>query len=78
MRKIVRFTGVCCANCAAKLERALEKIDGINSRISELKSEIEQLDSVQFKTTQQEVRLSNLGAETNSSCNPTKLALSVL
>lgn len=30
MRKIVRFTGVCCANCAAKLERALEKIDGIN------------------------------------------------
>ena len=31
MRKIVRFTGVCCANCAARLERALEKIDGINS-----------------------------------------------
>ena len=31
MRKIVRFTGVCCANCAAKLERALAKIDGINS-----------------------------------------------
>lgn len=31
MRKIVRFTGLCCANCAAKLERALEKIDGINS-----------------------------------------------
>lgn len=31
MRKIVRFSGVCCANCAAKLERALEKIDGINS-----------------------------------------------
>ena len=31
MRKIVRFPGVCCANCAAKLERALEKIDGINS-----------------------------------------------
>ena len=31
MRKIVRFTGVCCANCAAKLERSLEKIDGINS-----------------------------------------------
>ena len=31
MRKIVRFTGVCCANCAAKLERALEKIDGINN-----------------------------------------------
>ena len=31
MRKIVRFTGICCANCAARLERALEKIDGINS-----------------------------------------------
>ena len=31
MRKIVRFTGVCCANCAAKLERALAKIDGVNS-----------------------------------------------
>lgn len=31
MRKIVRFSGVCCANCAAKLERALEKIDGINT-----------------------------------------------
>ena len=31
MRKIVRFTGICCANCAQKLERALEKIDGVNS-----------------------------------------------
>ena len=29
MRKIVRFTGICCANCAAKLERALERIDGV-------------------------------------------------
>ena len=32
MRKIVRFTGVCCANCAARLERALEKIDGIDEK----------------------------------------------
>ena len=31
MRKIVRFTGICCANCAAKLERALERIDGVIS-----------------------------------------------
>ena len=31
MRKIVRFTGICCGNCAQKLERALEKIEGINS-----------------------------------------------
>ena len=31
MKKIIRFSGLCCANCAAKLEVALNKIDGVNS-----------------------------------------------
>lgn len=31
MKKIVRFSGLCCANCAVKLETALNKIDGVNS-----------------------------------------------
>lgn len=30
MKKIVRIENLDCANCAAKLERALAKIDGIN------------------------------------------------
>ena len=31
MKKVVRFSGLCCANCAAKLEVALNKIDGVTS-----------------------------------------------
>ena len=31
MKKVVRFSGLCCANCAAKLEAALNKIDGVTS-----------------------------------------------
>ena len=31
MKKIIRISGLCCANCAAKLEVALNKIDGVNS-----------------------------------------------
>ena len=31
MRKIVRFTGICCANCAAKMERNILKIKGVIS-----------------------------------------------
>lgn len=31
MKKIVRFSGLCCAGCAAKLEAALNKIDGVTS-----------------------------------------------
>ncbi len=30
MRKIVRFQGIDCANCAAKLEKSLSKIKGVN------------------------------------------------
>ena len=33
MKKIVRVEGLCCANCAAKLESQLNKIDGVNSAI---------------------------------------------
>ena len=25
------MSGLCCANCAAKLEKSLQKIDGVNS-----------------------------------------------
>lgn len=30
MKKVIRVTNLDCANCAAKLERALGKIDGIS------------------------------------------------
>lgn len=29
MRKTYRLTNLCCANCAAKIERGIQKIDGI-------------------------------------------------
>ena len=31
MKKIVRFSGLCCANCAVKLEGVLNKIEGVKS-----------------------------------------------
>ena len=31
MRKIAKVSGLCCAICAAKLEKSLQKIDGVNS-----------------------------------------------
>lgn len=31
MKKIVKIENLDCANCAAKLERALNKIDGVNA-----------------------------------------------
>ena len=30
MTKTYRLTGLCCANCAARMERLIEKIDTIN------------------------------------------------
>lgn len=29
MRKVFRLNGLCCANCAAKIERRIQKIKGI-------------------------------------------------
>ena len=34
MEKIIRFKGLCCANCAAKLEKKLNKIKGVKATIS--------------------------------------------
>lgn len=34
MTKIVRFKGLCCANCAEKLERQINKIKGVKATIS--------------------------------------------
>lgn len=31
MTKMIRFSGIDCANCCAKLEGKLKKIDGINN-----------------------------------------------
>ncbi len=31
MKKILKLTGLDCANCAAQLENEIQKIDGINS-----------------------------------------------
>ena len=32
--KMIRFKGICCANCASKIERKLNKIKGVNANIS--------------------------------------------
>ena len=34
MTKILRFKGLCCANCAAKLEKQLNKIKGVQATMS--------------------------------------------
>lgn len=34
MEKIIRFKGLCCANCANKLEKKLNKIKGVEANIS--------------------------------------------
>ena len=34
MEKIVRFNGLCCAHCASKLEKKLNKIKGLEATIS--------------------------------------------
>ena len=33
MQKILKVNGLDCANCAAKLEKNINKIDGVNSAI---------------------------------------------
>ncbi len=34
MTKIIRFKGIDCANCAAKLEKKLNKIKGLQATVS--------------------------------------------
>jgi len=34
MTKIIRFKGLCCANCAAKLEKQINKIKGVKATMS--------------------------------------------
>lgn len=29
MKKVFRLENLCCANCAAKIERSIEKLDGV-------------------------------------------------
>lgn len=29
MRKIIKLEGLCCANCAAKIEEGVKKVDGV-------------------------------------------------
>ncbi|RGY96472.1 heavy-metal-associated domain-containing protein [Clostridium sp. AM58-1XD] len=31
MKKIVKLDGLCCGNCAAKIEEGIKKIDGVTS-----------------------------------------------
>ena len=40
MEKIIRFRGLCCANCAAKIEKKLNKIKGVNATMSYVASKI--------------------------------------
>ena len=34
MTKIIRFKGLCCANCAVKLEKQINKIKGVKATMS--------------------------------------------
>lgn len=34
MTKIIRFKGLCCANCAQKVEKQLNKIKGVKATMS--------------------------------------------
>ena len=34
MKKVIRFKGLCCANCAQKLETKLNKIKGVQAIMS--------------------------------------------
>ena len=40
MEKIIRFRGLCCANCAAKIEKKINKIKGVNATMSYVASKI--------------------------------------
>lgn len=31
MRKIIKLEGLCCANCASKIETEVQKLEGVNS-----------------------------------------------
>ena len=31
MKKIIKLEGLCCANCSAKIEEGVKKLDGVNS-----------------------------------------------
>lgn len=31
MKKIIKLEGLCCANCAAKIEEGVKKLDGVKS-----------------------------------------------
>lgn len=30
MKKIIKLDGLCCANCASKIETEVQKLDGVN------------------------------------------------
>lgn len=34
MERIIKFKGLCCANCAEKLERKLNKMKGVEATVS--------------------------------------------
>ena len=34
MTKIIRFKGICCANCALKLEKKINKMKGVEATVS--------------------------------------------
>ena len=40
MEKIIRFKGLCCANCASKLEKKINKIKGVEATVSFVASKI--------------------------------------
>ena len=40
MEKVIRFKGLCCANCARKLEKKINKIKGVDATMSFVASKI--------------------------------------
>ena len=53
MKKIVKLEGLCCANCAARIEEEVKKLDGVESAsvsfmTQRMTMEIEDGKSVEF------------------------------
>ncbi|MCR5350845.1 MAG: heavy-metal-associated domain-containing protein [Acholeplasmatales bacterium] len=40
MEKMIKFKGICCANCASKIERKLNKMKGVEANISYVSGKI--------------------------------------
>ena len=49
MKKIIKLEGLCCANCAAKMETAINKINGVNKATVSFMTQKMMVDAVDDK-----------------------------